>query len=161
MLFRSSAVHSFVSNNHWGYDVEDNAYALMRTNAGVVAMLNSSATQWRHRFNLDINLARGSIILGGLLTGSKSYGAETLTVVRADPGNDCGDPRGETIRYNFDASWPGEMDSFVDIINSGNSKVSSSSQDALATMKLVFAIYYADPEWRTKFGIPNPHQLDN
>lgn len=156
-----STVHSFVSNNHWGYDVEDNAYALMRTNAGVVAMLNSSATQWRHRFNLDINLARGSIILGGLLTGSKSYGAETLTVVRADPDNDCGDPREETIRYNFDASWQREIDSFVDIINSGNAKVSSSSQDALATMKLVFAIYYADPEWRTKFGIPNPHQLDN
>ena len=29
-------VHSFISNSHWGYDVEDNAYALMRTNDGVV-----------------------------------------------------------------------------------------------------------------------------
>ena len=27
-------------------------------------MLNSSATQWRHRFNLDINLEKGSLILG-------------------------------------------------------------------------------------------------
>ncbi|MBV9723640.1 MAG: Gfo/Idh/MocA family oxidoreductase, partial [Gammaproteobacteria bacterium] len=52
-------VHSFVSNGHWRYDVEDNAYALLRTAAGVVAMLNSSATQWRHRFNLDMNLERG------------------------------------------------------------------------------------------------------
>ena len=73
-------VHSFVSNGHWGYDVEDNAYALMRTEAGVVGMLNSSATQWRHRFHLDINLERGSLILGGILSGTKSYGAETLTV---------------------------------------------------------------------------------
>ena len=81
--------------------------------------------------------------------------------MRADPGNDYGDPRKETIRYNFDAYWQREIDSFVDIINSGNAKVSSSSQDALATMKLVFAIYYADSEWRTKFSIPNPHQLDN
>jgi len=42
-------VHSFISNNYWGFDVEDNAYALMRTETGVVAMLNSSATQWRHQ----------------------------------------------------------------------------------------------------------------
>ena len=32
--------HSFVSNSHWGFDVEDNAYALMKTQHGVVAMLN-------------------------------------------------------------------------------------------------------------------------
>ena len=57
-------VHSFISNSHWGYDVEDNAYALMKGKTGVVAMLNSSATQWRHRFNLDINLEKGSLILG-------------------------------------------------------------------------------------------------
>ncbi len=81
--------------------------------------------------------------------------------MRADPGTDCGDPPEETIRYNFDASWKREIDSFVDIINSGNAKVSSSSQDALATMKLVFAIYYADAEWCTKFGSANPHVLDN
>ena len=37
-------VFSFVSNNHWGHDVEDNAYALMKTNKGVIAMLHSSAT---------------------------------------------------------------------------------------------------------------------
>ena len=73
-------VHSFVTNGHWGYDVEDNAYALMRTDNGVVAMLHSSATQWRHRFHLDINLERGSLIFDGILSGSKSYGAETLTV---------------------------------------------------------------------------------
>ena len=52
-------VHSFVSNNFWKHDVEDNAYAIMKTDNGVVAMLHSSATQWRHRFNLEINLSRG------------------------------------------------------------------------------------------------------
>ena len=53
-------VSSIISNSHWGYDVEDNAYALMRTENGVVGMLNSSATQWRHKFHLDINLTRGA-----------------------------------------------------------------------------------------------------
>ena len=48
-------IHSFVSNSFWHHDVEDNAYALMRTAGGVVAMLHSSATQWRHRFQLGDN----------------------------------------------------------------------------------------------------------
>ncbi len=105
-------VHSFIDNSHWGFNVEDNAYALMRNKAGVVGMLNSSATQWRHRFNLDINLEKGTLILGGILTGSKSYGAETLTVVYADPDNDCGDPREQLTRYNHDYSWDEEIKLF-------------------------------------------------
>jgi predicted dehydrogenase len=149
-------VHSFISNSHWGYDVEDNAYALMRTDEGVVAMLNSSATQWRHRFHLDINLERGSLILGGILSGTKSYGAETLTVVRADPDNDQGDPREQLTRYNRDPSWDEEISAFVGAIRRGTPIGSGNSLDALRTMQLVFRIYYADPKWRATYDIPNP-----
>ena len=48
-------VRSFISNDYWGHDVEDNAYALMRTASNVVAMVHSSATQWRHQFRLEIS----------------------------------------------------------------------------------------------------------
>jgi predicted dehydrogenase len=149
-------VHSFISNSHWGYDVEDNAYALMRTAEGTVAMLNSSATQWRHRFHLDINLERGSLILGGILSGTKSYGAETLTVVRADPDNDHGDPREQVTRYNRDPSWDEEVGAFTRHIFEGTPVSSGSSEDALRTMKLVFKIYYADVTWREAYDIRNP-----
>lgn len=149
-------VHSFISNSHWGYDVEDNAYALMRTPDGVVGMLNSSATQWRHRFHLDVNLERGSLILGGLLTGTKSYGAETLTVVRADPDNDRGDPREQTTRYNSDPSWDREVKAFADVVLCGGAVESGTSDDALRTMRLVFKIYHADANWRNTYAIPNP-----
>jgi len=91
------------SNSYWHHDVEDNAYALMRTADGVVAMLHSSATQWRHRFHLEIALERGTIILAGILSGSKSYGAETMTVAYATE-DDGGDPREVTTRYNQDNS---------------------------------------------------------
>src|SRR3989338_11006110 len=97
-------IHSFISNSHWNHDVEDNAYAIMRTQSGIVGMLHSSATQWRHRFHLDINLEKGSLILSGILSGSKSYGAETLTVVQAEPDNDRGDPKEQITRYNRDPS---------------------------------------------------------
>ena len=149
-------VNSFISNGHWGYNVEDNAYALMRTNDGIVAMLNSSATQWRHRFHLDINLEKGSVILGGILSGTKSYGAETLTVVKADPDNDMGDPMERITRYNKDHSWATEIDQFIDCIMNNKKIINGNSDDALQTMKLVFKIYYADPSWREKYDISNP-----
>ncbi len=149
-------VHSFISNSHWGYDVEDNAYALMRTAEGVVGMLNSSATQWRHRFHLDINLDRGSLILGGILSGTKSYGAETLTVVRADPDNDRGDPKEVITRYNRDPSWDEEMRAFADSVLNDKPVQSGTSDDALRTMQLVFKIYHADPAWRDAYNIQDP-----
>ena len=149
-------VHSFISNKHWGYDVEDNAYALMKTNNGVVGMLNSSATQWRHRFNLDINLERGSLILGGILSGTKSYGAETLTVVRADPDNDLGDPKEQVTRYNQDPSWNQEVVAFADSVIYGKPILNGTSDDALKTMQLVYKIYYEDSNWRNTYDIPNP-----
>jgi predicted dehydrogenase len=148
-------VHSFISNSQWGYDVEDNAYALMKTETGVVGMLHSSATEWRHRFSLDINLERGSIILGGILSGSKSYGAETLTVVTADHENDNGDPREQITRYNKDPSWEQEVGMFADFITHDLPVSGGSSLDALNTMRLVFKIYCADHAWQKKYSIPN------
>jgi len=149
-------IHSFISNSQWNYDVEDNAYALMRTEDGVVGMLNSSATQWRHRFNLDINLEKGSLILGGILSGSKSYGAETLSIVYADPEHDNGDPREQVTRYNKDPSWSEEVRVFADCVLGNKPVVSGSSDDALQTMKLVYRIYHADPVWQQAYDIPNP-----
>jgi predicted dehydrogenase len=149
-------VHSFISNGHWGYEVEDNAYAIMKTRNGIVGMLNSSATQWRHRFNLDINLERGSIILGGILSGTKSYGAETLSVVTVDHQNDTGDPREQITYYNKDPSWEEEINVFTKYILDDVTVSTGSSLDALNTMKLVYKIYYADPVWRNSYNIQNP-----
>ena len=146
-------IYSFVSNSHWQYDVEDNAYALMRTADGVVAMLNSSATQWRHRFNLDINLEKGSIILSGILSGSKSYGAETLTIVKADPFNDKGDPWEQTTRYNTDNSWEYEIKDFINSILKNDDIIYGSSYDALRAMELVYKIYSSDANWAREYNI--------
>jgi predicted dehydrogenase len=154
-----SDVYSFIENSHWNYDVEDNAYALMRTEDGKVAMLNSSATQWRHRFYLDINLEKGSLILGGILSGSKSYGAETLTVVYANPENDRGNPREVVTSYNNDPSWYAEIEEFASCILKDKKIKNGSSDDALQTMKLVYKIYYADKNWQQTYGIKNPDSL--
>jgi predicted dehydrogenase len=154
-------VHSFISNNHWGYDVEDNAYAIMRTESGIVAMLNSSATQWKHLFNLEISFEKGSLTLGGILSGSKSYGEETLKVVYADPNNDMGKPRETASKYNKDSSWYKEISEFIDCIIKNKTISSGTSSDALESMRIVYSIYYADQKWRQTYEIPDPNKYKN
>jgi predicted dehydrogenase len=156
------SIVSHVSNAFWQHDVEDNAYALMRTKDGVVALLHSSATQWRHRFQLDITLERGMIILSGILSGSKSYGAETMTVAYASD-DDGGDPRETTTRYNKDNSWRDEIADFADDVSQDRVVVEGSSLEALRTMHHVYRIYCADPVWRDRYGLTDelpPDMLD-
>jgi predicted dehydrogenase len=145
-------VHSFVTNDYWKHDVEDNAYALMRSTTGVVAMLHSTATQWRHRFNLEVTLEKGAIVLSGILSGSKSYGSETMTVVWAGEDDD-GDPREETTQYDHDPSWADEINAFATAISNGSPIANGSSTDALKTMELVYRIYRSDPEWAGRWNL--------
>jgi len=153
-LFGGEFTHidAHVSNAVWLHDVEDNAWALMRTDDGIVAFLHSSATQWRHRFRLEITLAEGALVLAGILSSTRSYGAETLTVVyRSD--DDRGDPREVTTRYNEDNSWRDEVADFARAILADKPIRDGSSGEALKTMQLVYDIYRADPAWAARWGL--------
>jgi len=145
-------VRSFVSNGFWGKNVEDNAYALMRTAEGKVAMLHSSATSWRHRFNLHITLSKGALTLAGILSSSKSYGDETLTIAWA-ADDESGDPKEEIIRYAEDPSWAAEVAEFADAVTLGKPILNGSVDDAYKAMELVYRIYCADEDWRKKWGL--------
>ena len=145
-------IYSFISNEYWKYDVEDNAYALMKSKNGVIALLHSSATLWRHDFNLHITCEFGSLVLSGILSSTKSYGAETLTVAYKSD-DELGDPKEITTRYNFDPSWEKEVIDFSESIIKNTPIVSGSSDDALKTMELVYGIYSADPIWKKKWDI--------
>ena len=57
----------------------------------------------------------GSIILSGLLTETRSYGAETITTVhKSDQGD--GIPMEIAQRYTTDPSWAREIDEFADAV---------------------------------------------
>ena len=62
---------SFISNKYWKYDVEDNAFAIMRNKQGIIASIHSTATQWQHKFNLEIICSKGSVVLDGILSSTK------------------------------------------------------------------------------------------
>jgi predicted dehydrogenase len=148
-------VKSWVSNAYWKHDVEDNAYALMRGDNGCVAMLHSSATQWQHRFSLEVTLTEGFIELQGILSGTKSYGQERLIVGHREE-TATGTSRETTTTFLDDNSWRDEVREFAAAVADGAPMVSGTSQDALETMRLVYRIYFADPEWRSAYDIADP-----
>ena len=147
-----SPVGAVVSNSYWKHDVEDNAYALLKGASGAVALLHSSATLWRHRFRLDVTLERGSVTLAGILSGSKSYGAETLTVAYAAK-DDKGDPREVTTNYQEDNSWRDEIFEFADCVLKRRKVAHGDSLDALKTMELIYKIYCADAAWKKRYKL--------
>jgi len=145
-------VKSFVSNGFWGHDVEDNAYAIMRDEKHRVAILHSTATQWQHRFMLDIALTKGALGLQGILSGSKSYGQERLYIIRRTEEN-VGSQEEQIINYLEDNSWKDEVYEFAEAVVNDQPIKTGTSQDALMTMELVYKIYCSDQEWKRKFNI--------
>ncbi len=144
-------IYSFIDNNYWKHDVEDNAFVLMRNKLGQVASLHSTATQWQHRFRLEIILKEALLELSGILSGSKSYGSETLKIIERADGNGLGAQEEKTYSFLNDNSWKDEIDEFADCIINDKPIINGASHDALKIMEMIFNIYKADKTWWTKF----------
>jgi predicted dehydrogenase len=150
-------IKSYVDNSYWNHDIEDNAYAIMKDSKGRIAMLHSTATQWQHRFHMDIALSEGYIELHGILSGSKSYGEEKIIIGKRDDESMNGQMESKTINFLTDNSWKDEIFDFADAIVNNTPIVSGTSHDGLEIMKLVYGIYYNDKDWREKYSISNPN----
>ena len=136
-----------MSNRFWNYDVEDNAYAILQDKKGVIAMIHSTATQWQHKFRLEISLEKALIELTGILSSSKSYGKEKLKIIKRNQTSRIKDTNIITKNYKHDKSWKREIDEFCDIILNDKKVVIGSSKDALQVMELIYKIYNADATW--------------
>lgn len=141
-------VKSMVENSFWkNIPFEDNAFALMRTADSKVAMVHSSATQWKHKFSLDLFLEHGYICVNGILSSTRSYGDESITFARRqfeDEARAMGKPREETIYFDRDDSWRLEIEEFYDCVTGRGEITSGGSEDALKVMQLIQRIYAAD-----------------
>ena len=143
-----SEIKSMVTTAYWNIPMEDNAFALLRSDEGVIAMLHSSSTQWKHKFNFEIYCSDGLLSVNGILSSTRSYGDETISVARRkfDDGFNTGKPSEETIYFDTDPSWELEIQDFVDCILNKRPVKQGTSEDALKVMQLVFAIYNDDPK---------------
>lgn len=139
-------VKSMVTTAYWNVAVEDNAFALLRDAEGRIAQVHSSSTQWKHRFMLELYLSEGYLSVNGILSTSRSYGDETITVARRrfDPGFNTGSPTEETIYFDNDPSWEREVEDFLRCIRDNAPVEMGNSAQALEAMRLVFAIYAQD-----------------
>jgi predicted dehydrogenase len=140
-------VKSMCSTSFWNIEVEDNAFALLRDRRGRVAMLHSSSTHWKHRFSLEIFTSDGYLSVGGILSSTRSYGEETISMARRqfDEGFATGRPREEVIYFDTDPSWALELADFVRCIEEDRPVEMGNSTDAMRAMELVHAIYDNDP----------------
>lgn len=123
---------------------EDSASIIMRTADNKVAMLHSSALQWKHKFDMDIMLTDGYIALNGLLTSTQSYGEERITYFRKDlsaQSGKIGNPVEHTMCFDTDNSWDIEMNEFYDAVANGGSIKNGTIGDAVMVMQLVDKIY--------------------
>ena len=143
-------VKSFITNDFWKHDVEDNAYIIMRNKEGQVAMMHSTATQWQHIFRLELVLKGALLELSGIVTNSKSYGEEKLKVVPRVEGSYKGSHRESVYLYMEDHSWGREVNEFANIIIENKPVLNGNSLDALKVMELIERVYAADEQWVKK-----------
>ena len=138
------SVKSFLSNCQWNFDVEDNAVIILKTEHEQLGVLHSSATFWKHMFQLNIILEGGYMKLEGLLSKTGSYGRETLVIGRRqfeDETEAIGNPSEETIYFDNDMSWELEVNQFVECILKDKPVTACNSSDAYNAMELVHRCY--------------------
>lgn len=137
-------IKCFASNIFWGFDIEDNAFVLLQNKKGQTASLHSSATLWKHTFQLNIILENAYLVVEGFLSKTGSYGREKLIVGKRefeDETEALGNPSEEVTYFDKDISWTMEVQEFVRSIQENRPVVHSSSKDALAAMEIVEKAY--------------------
>ena len=135
---------SHITTSFWDIECEDNAFLTLKSKNDVIATLHSSATQWKHKFLLEMAFENGYINLDGILTASRSYTPETLTLGMRefeDVTFAMGKPKETSTYFEYDDSWNYELKEFMDAINKKSSLKNGTSHDAFEIMKLVDSIY--------------------
>ena len=117
-------------------ELEDNAFALLRWDSGVVAQLHVSMTQWKNLFSLELHGDTGALVIEGL---GGSYGPERLVHVRRNMAG--GVPEMSERRFDGpDPSWHHEWADFAGALH-GEPLAHGSAQEGLVVMRVVDALY--------------------
>jgi len=125
-----------VATFSWDMEVEDNAFAMFRTDRGQVATMHTSWTQWKNKFLLEIIGEKGYLVVDGL---GGSYGTERLAIGKRKVSG--GAPDEESLEFpGPDISWREEMKEFASAIMENREPIGS-GYDGLMANRLVGAVY--------------------
>jgi predicted dehydrogenase len=139
-----NCISSVLTTSFWDIECEDNAFLTLKSENNIIATLHSSATQWKHKFLLEMTIENGYINLDGILSSSRSYTPETMTLGMRefeDVTFAMGKPKETTTYYEYDEPWNYELKEFMDAINKKSSLKNGTSHDALEIMKLIDSVY--------------------
>jgi len=109
-----------------------------------MASIHSSATQWKHKFLLEIFFQNGYLILDGILTSTGSYSPERLCIGMRnseDIERSMGQPVESWYTFENDHSWKYEVEDFVRAILEKNEPKHGTIDNSMAIMKLIDQIY--------------------
>jgi predicted dehydrogenase len=138
-------LHAHLTASYWDIECEDNAFLTLKSNINeIVATLHSSATQWKHKFLLEMTFEEGYLNLDGILSETRSYAPETLIFGNKnfeDIDFAMGKPKESITYFEHDKSWDLELVEFIAAISSENPIINGTSQDALEIMKLTDHVY--------------------
>jgi len=137
-------INSYITTAYWNIKVEDNAFVLMQSDNKVIASMHSSATQWKHKFLLEMCFEEGYINLDGILSGTRSYAPEKLIIGRRefeDVTFAMGKPKESIVYFENDHSWNLEVEEFINAINGVGKIKQGTFQDAYETLSLVQRVY--------------------
>ena len=137
-------VTGFTSTTRWPIaPLEDNGFALLETETGVIASVHASLTQWTNLFEFEVYGETGSLTVIALGT---SYGVEKLVVSAHDP---TGPFSHQTIEYRGgDTSWKSEWEEFAAAITERRQPLGN-GEDGLTAMRIVNAAYAANKTGQT------------
>ncbi len=130
-------VASFTSTLYWDAKVEDNAFALLKTESGQIASLHTSWTEWKNIFSFEIFCKEGYLKVDGL---GGTYGKQTLTRGWKAPPTEWPPREEQTVYEKPEVCWTLEWDDFVNSVKSGT-KANGSGDEGYQAMRLVDAIY--------------------
>ena len=136
--------YALVKTLFWKIEAEDNAFILLEGKKGSIASVHSSATQWKHKFLLELTFENGYINLDGILSGTRSYAPETIKYGLRELEDitwAMGKPQEHTVWFENDHSWQLEIEEFHSSIINGDSVKNGSIDDALKTLSLVQEVY--------------------
>ena len=133
-------VSGHVARYFWDWEVEDNGFALLKTDKGQTAWLHASCTEWKNLFSFEIYGKVGKLAIDGL---GGSYGVERLAYYKMLPR--MGPPDTTIWEYpGEDRSWHLEWQHFQDCIAGGKTS-GGNMEDALAALRVVQKLYDNTP----------------
>ena len=137
-------ISSHLTTSFWDIECEDNAFLVLKSDKNIIATLHSSATQWKHKFLLEMAFEGGYINLDGILSSTRSYAPETLIVGQRefeDVTFAMGKPKESITYFEYDNSWELELAEFVQAVKGESPVVNGTSKDAFEIMKLTDHVY--------------------